>query len=108
MPIVAWAKSEFNGSRHTCGAGRKAAADCESACTVCARQGRPITNRPQLSKLPHKGSVNIRSLMKTFVTGGASCIGSDLAAELLSRGEEGVVVDNVSSGKLRHIDPHHR
>jgi UDP-glucose 4-epimerase len=43
--------------------------------------------------------------MKTLVTGGAGCIGSDLAAELLSRGDEVVVVDNLSSGKLEHIDP---
>jgi UDP-glucose 4-epimerase len=39
------------------------------------------------------------------VTGGAGCIGSDLAAELLDRGDQVVVVDNLSSGKLEHIEP---
>ena len=43
--------------------------------------------------------------MKTLVTGGAGCIGGDLAAELLTRGEQVVVVDNLSSGKLEHIEP---
>jgi UDP-glucose 4-epimerase len=43
--------------------------------------------------------------MKTLVTGGAGCVGSDLAAALLARGEEVVVVDNLSSGKLEHIEP---
>lgn len=47
----------------------------------------------------------IRSLMKTLVTGAAGCIGSDLAAVLLARGDEVVVVDNLSSGKLEHIEP---
>jgi UDP-glucose 4-epimerase len=43
--------------------------------------------------------------MKALVTGGAGCIGSDLAAELLARGEEVAVLDNLSSGKLEHIEP---
>ena len=43
--------------------------------------------------------------MKTLVTGGAGCIGSDLAAELLSRGTQVVVADNLSSGKIEHIAP---
>jgi UDP-glucose 4-epimerase len=43
--------------------------------------------------------------MKTLVTGGAGCIGSDLAAELLSRGAQVVVADNLSSGKIEHIAP---
>jgi UDP-glucose 4-epimerase len=42
--------------------------------------------------------------MKTLVTGGAGCIGSDLAAALLARGDEVVVLDNLSSGKTEHID----
>jgi UDP-glucose 4-epimerase len=43
--------------------------------------------------------------MKTLVTGGAGCIGSDLAAELLARGAQVVVADNLSSGKIEHIAP---
>jgi len=43
--------------------------------------------------------------MKTLVTGGAGCIGSDLAAALLARGDEVIVIDNLSSGKTEHIDP---
>ncbi len=43
--------------------------------------------------------------MRTLVTGGAGCIGSDLAAALLSQGHEVLVVDNLSSGKLDHIEP---
>ena len=41
--------------------------------------------------------------MKALVTGGAGCIGSDLAAALLGRGEEVTVFDNLSSGKVEHI-----
>src|ERR1700719_2039209 len=43
--------------------------------------------------------------MKTLVTGGAGCIGSDLAEALLARGDRVVVIDNLSSGKLEHIAP---
>src|SRR5262245_46540916 len=42
---------------------------------------------------------------RILVTGGAGCIGSDLAGALLSRGYEVVVLDNLSSGKEEHIDP---
>jgi UDP-glucose 4-epimerase len=42
--------------------------------------------------------------MKALVTGGAGCIGSELAAELLARGAQVIVVDNLSSGKIEHID----
>jgi len=38
-----------------------------------------------------------------LVTGGAGCIGSDLAETLLSRGCHVTVVDNLSSGKREHI-----
>ena len=41
--------------------------------------------------------------MKALITGGAGCIGSDLAAALLARGEEVTVFDNLSSGKIEHI-----
>jgi len=43
--------------------------------------------------------------LKALVTGGAGCIGSDLAATLLARGDQVVVVDNLSSGKIEHIAP---
>jgi UDP-glucose 4-epimerase len=43
--------------------------------------------------------------LKALVTGGAGCIGSDLAAALLARGDRVVVVDNLSSGKIEHIAP---
>src|SRR5438105_2919618 len=43
--------------------------------------------------------------MKALVTGGAGCIGSELAAELLGHGSQVTVIDNLSSGKIEHIDP---
>lgn len=43
--------------------------------------------------------------MRTLVTGGAGCIGSDLAAAMLGRGDEVIVIDNLSSGKVEHIEP---
>lgn len=43
--------------------------------------------------------------MKYLVTGGAGCIGSDLALRLLDSGAEVVVLDNLSSGKQEHLDP---
>ena len=42
---------------------------------------------------------------RILVTGGAGCIGSDLAGALLSHGHEVLVLDNLSSGKEEHIDP---
>jgi UDP-glucose 4-epimerase len=43
--------------------------------------------------------------MNALVTGGAGCIGSELAAELLARGSQVTVVDNLSSGKIEHVNP---
>ncbi len=43
--------------------------------------------------------------MRTLVTGGAGCIGSDLAAALLDRGEEVIILDNFTSGKWEHVEP---
>ena len=37
------------------------------------------------------------------ITGGAGCIGSELAGELLRRGEKVRVIDNLSSGRLEHV-----
>ena len=41
--------------------------------------------------------------MRRLVTGGAGCIGSDLAAALAACGDEVVVLDNLSSGKIEHL-----
>jgi len=41
---------------------------------------------------------------RILVTGGAGCIGSELAAELLRRGARVTVIDNLSSGKREHIE----
>ncbi len=41
---------------------------------------------------------------RVLVTGGAGCIGSDLAFELLERGSQVTVIDNLSSGKPEHIE----
>ena len=43
--------------------------------------------------------------MKYTVTGGAGFIGSNLVDELISRGHEVVVIDNLSSGKKENINP---
>jgi UDP-glucose 4-epimerase len=40
---------------------------------------------------------------RMLVTGGAGCIGSDLATALLDRGCQVTVVDNLSSGKWEHM-----
>ena len=42
---------------------------------------------------------------RILVTGGAGCIGSDLAAALLTRGALVTVFDNLSSGKIEHVAP---
>lgn len=41
--------------------------------------------------------------MKAFITGGAGCIGSDLAEALAARGDSVTVFDNLSSGKMEHL-----
>ncbi|MBK5232278.1 MAG: GDP-mannose 4,6-dehydratase [Thermoleophilia bacterium] len=43
--------------------------------------------------------------MKTLVTGGAGFIGSHLVDALTGRGDEVVVLDNLSSGKLENLAP---
>jgi UDP-glucose 4-epimerase len=39
------------------------------------------------------------------ITGGAGCIGSDLAESLIAAGCRVIVLDNLSSGKIEHIEP---
>jgi len=41
---------------------------------------------------------------RILVTGGAGCIGSDLASALVARGHRVTVIDNLSSGKHEHIE----
>ena len=43
--------------------------------------------------------------MKFLVTGGAGFIGSNIVEELLRRGEEVVVLDNLSTGKQSNVEP---
>ena len=40
---------------------------------------------------------------RALITGGAGCIGSDLAEALVARGDSVVVLDNLSSGKREHL-----
>lgn len=42
--------------------------------------------------------------MKTLITGGAGFIGSHLCERLLERGEEVLVLDNLSTGRLENVD----
>lgn len=46
--------------------------------------------------------------MKVLITGGAGFIGSHLAARLLDRGDEVVVIDNFSTGRRDNLTPHDR
>jgi UDP-glucose 4-epimerase len=43
--------------------------------------------------------------MRALVTGGAGFIGSHLVDALLARGDDVVVVDDLSSGRREHVDP---
>lgn len=42
--------------------------------------------------------------MKIFITGGAGCIGSELAKKLIENDNDIVVYDNLSSGKEEHVN----
>src|SRR5829696_7574576 len=43
--------------------------------------------------------------MKFFITGGAGFIGSHVAERLLARGDEVLVLDDLSTGSVSNIDP---
>jgi UDP-glucose 4-epimerase len=43
--------------------------------------------------------------MKALVTGGAGFIGSNLTDALLARGDEAIVVDNLSTGRRENLEP---
>jgi UDP-glucose 4-epimerase len=45
-----------------------------------------------------------RTESRALVTGGAGCIGSELAERLAARGESVTVLDNLSSGRREHLD----
>jgi UDP-glucose 4-epimerase len=46
--------------------------------------------------------------MKTLVTGGLGQIGSHIAEMMLERGDEVLVIDNLATGRLEHLNPHPR
>lgn len=44
------------------------------------------------------------TVTRVLVTGGAGCIGSELCAALVARGDSVVALDNLSSGKREHVE----
>ena len=69
-----------------------------------------IVERPSLTRAAQANARTFRDMlsilvnMKVLVTGGAGCIGSDLAEALLLRNFEVTVLDNLSSGKIQHVE----
>lgn len=55
--------------------------------------------------LTDPGSCILLGMRRVLVTGGAGCIGSDLAQVLIGRGHHVVALDNLSSGKIEHLEP---
>jgi len=46
-----------------------------------------------------------KSMAKTLVTGGAGFIGSNLVDALIERGDEVIIIDNLTTGKKENINP---
>jgi UDP-glucose 4-epimerase len=44
-------------------------------------------------------------MSKVIVTGGAGFIGSHIAGELVKRGHQVIIIDNLSTGRLSNIEP---
>ncbi|MFH1428071.1 MAG: NAD-dependent epimerase/dehydratase family protein, partial [Patescibacteria group bacterium] len=44
-------------------------------------------------------------MSKCLVTGGAGFIGSNLVEELIKRGDEVIIIDNLITGKKENINP---
>ncbi|MFH1428076.1 MAG: NAD-dependent epimerase/dehydratase family protein, partial [Patescibacteria group bacterium] len=44
-------------------------------------------------------------MSKVLVTGGAGFIGSNLVEELIKRGDEVIIIDNLITGKKENINP---
>ena len=44
-------------------------------------------------------------MTKTLITGGAGFIGSHLAEKLIARGDQVIIVDDQSTGRLGNLDP---
>lgn len=51
---------------------------------------------------PHLEKVEVT---KTLITGGAGFIGSHLAEKLIARGDQVIIVDDQSTGRLENLDP---
>jgi len=57
------------------------------------------------SQRPLASSVQCDGLCRAvLITGGAGCIGSDLAEALVARGQDVTVLDNLSSGRKEHLE----
>ncbi len=66
---------------------------------------RPVTDRvPALKETGTPGTDRSQHEMKTLVTGGAGFIGSHTCIELIARGHEVVVLDNLANSSAETID----
>src|SRR5438105_14439112 len=58
------------------------------------------------SQHPSASSVQCGGPSRAFlITGGAGCIGADLAEALVARGHDVTLLDNRSSGRQEHLEP---
>ncbi len=56
--------------------------------------------------MPVLNLLNLDRIMKTLITGGLGQIGSHIAEMMLERGDEVLVIDNLATGRLEHLNPH--